>query len=139
MSRKRMTTKKKIVLLAGAAAMVGGAAFAMTGTGNAGQLQGNQSSRCNVLNTLVRCVAQSGLVRPGAPRLDPQAGGALNRRPVANRLPSRGPIPPASHSCSVDEGASNCGFPLPSPTSNLCLVNRAPEAREQLPPSRCFI
>ncbi|MFD9223701.1 hypothetical protein ACFWDI_27735 [Streptomyces sp. NPDC060064] len=53
MSRKRMITKKKkIVLLVGTAALVGSAAFAMTGTGNAGQRQGNESSRCNGLTRL---------------------------------------------------------------------------------------
>ncbi|MFF3459639.1 hypothetical protein ACFYXH_36155 [Streptomyces sp. NPDC002730] len=47
-----ITKKKKIVLLVGAAALVGSAAFAMTGTGNAGQRQGNASSRCNQLASL---------------------------------------------------------------------------------------
>ena len=52
-SRKRMITKKKkIVLLVGTAALVGSAAFAMAGTGNAGQRQGNESSRCNQLARL---------------------------------------------------------------------------------------
>ncbi|MFF3403434.1 hypothetical protein ACFYW6_33660 [Streptomyces sp. NPDC002659] len=53
MSRKRMITKKKkVVLLVGTAALVGSAALAMTGTGNAGQRQGNQLSRCNGLARL---------------------------------------------------------------------------------------
>lgn len=53
MSRKRMITKKKkIVLLVGTTALVGSAAFAMTGTGNAYQRQGNESSRCNGLARL---------------------------------------------------------------------------------------
>ncbi|MFK4227542.1 hypothetical protein [Streptomyces sp. NPDC019890] len=47
-----ITKKKKIVLLVGTAALVGGAAFAMAGTGNAGQRQGNESSRCNQLARL---------------------------------------------------------------------------------------
>ena len=52
-SRKRMITKKKkVILLVGTAALVGSAAFAMTGTGNAGQRQGNESSRCNGLARL---------------------------------------------------------------------------------------
>lgn len=47
MSRKKMTSKKKkIVLLVGTAALVGGTAFAMAGTGNASQGNNRSSQFC---------------------------------------------------------------------------------------------
>ncbi|MFK4226310.1 hypothetical protein [Streptomyces sp. NPDC019890] len=58
MSRQRMVSKKKIVLLAGTIALVGGMAFAMTGTGNAGQGRVNLSSS-RTCDALARALASN--------------------------------------------------------------------------------
>ena len=117
-SRKRMVSKKKIVLLAGTIALVGGTGFAMTRTSNARQGRGIRSS-VQMCDELARALASNRQFianeranphpKSRARIANRQEVVALNQGAAAGRRLSRVGRPPGCSARRTPEGWGCCG------------------------------